>query len=70
MTWKKYLKRKQFIADRLNVTIFTVIRWDKLNSVPDIYFSKLQSALSELGYELTPVEMRELNDNKNIPTAH
>ena len=65
MTWKKYLKRKQFLAERINVTVFTVIRWDKLNNVPDIYFSKLQSALSELGYELTPTEMRKLNEINN-----
>jgi hypothetical protein len=65
MTWKKYLKRKQFLAERINVTVFTVIRWDKLNNVPDIYFSKLQSALSELGYELTPTEMRKLNERNN-----
>ena len=62
MKWNYYLKHPTFIANRMGIKIETVKKWSQLNYVPPPRFDELQHVLASLGHELTPKEMRELND--------
>ena len=62
MKWNYYLKHPTFIANRMGIKIETVKKWSQLNYVPPPRFEVLQEVLASLGHELTPTQMRELND--------
>lgn len=64
MKWNYYLKHPTFIANRMDIKIETVKRWSQLNHVPPPRFESLQDVLASLGYELTTIEMRGLNEQK------
>ena len=62
MNWKIYLYNSQDIAIALNCAVSTVETWKAKNEVPAVRFKQLVPVLAELGYELTPTQMRALND--------
>ncbi len=63
MTWNEYLKNSVFISNRLGLASHKVVRnWITRQRVPPKYFKELSVVLSDIGHELTPIEMRELND--------
>lgn len=63
MSWNEYLKHPTFIANRMGInSVETVKKWVKLNHVPPPRFEELQKVLTLLGHDLTPIEMRKLND--------
>lgn len=62
MEWSYYLTDKSEIARQLRVSRQTIYNWVKLNRVNPQLFLRLQSVLASLGHELTPTEMRKLND--------
>jgi hypothetical protein len=65
MTWNKYLKHQVFISNRMGIKLETDKRWSSMNYVPAPRFDELQRVLASLGHQLTPIEMRELNEHKN-----
>jgi hypothetical protein len=66
MTWNKYLKHSVFISNRLGLASHKIVRnWITRKRVPPKYFNELSIILKDIGYELTTIEMRKLNDTFN-----
>lgn len=66
MAWNEYLKHSVFISNRLHLTSYKIVRnWITRKRVPPKYFKELSIILKDIGYELTPIQMRELNDTSN-----
>jgi hypothetical protein len=66
MTWNEHLKNSVFISNRLGLTSHKVVRnWITRQRVPPKYFKELSVILEDIGQELTPAQMRELNEHNN-----
>ena len=60
--WSDYLTTRTHIANKLGLTTRAVDYWAVSNKVPEWHFEKLETVLASLGHQLTPIEMRKLNE--------
>ena len=69
MTWNEHLKHSVFISNRLGLESHKIVRnWITRQKVPPKYFKELSIILKDIGHELSPTEMKELNEHSKSKT--